>query len=68
MKQLYVRVGMSVDCTDEEYEKLHELMSYSHEKAEDFLWDLYLKNHSISGKCYLPAGIYDNPNFVDFEF
>lgn len=68
MKRLWARIGTMITCTDEEYEELKELMETKHDDAEAFLWDLYNKNHELSGESYLPAYTDDNPNEEDFEF
>lgn len=68
MKRLWARIGTTIQCSDEEYEKLKELMETDEDKAQSFLWDLYNKHHELDGESYLPADTDDNPNEDDFEF
>lgn len=68
MKNLWARVGMQITCSDENYEKLQQLMKTDENAAKEFLWDLIFFNHEFAGDSYLPGRIDDNPNEEDFDF
>lgn len=68
MKRLWARIGMSIPCTDEEYEELKLLMETDTDKAQDLLWKMVYKTSYYDGESYLPPDADDNPNHVDFEF
>ena len=68
MRQLWARVGMQICCTDEEYEKLQQLVKTDEEAARELIWNLIFFNHEFTGESYLPGGVDENPNEEDFEF
>ena len=68
MKRLWARIGMSIPCTDEEYEELKLLMETDVDKAQDLLWKMVYKTSYYDGESYLPPDADDNPNHEDFEF
>ena len=68
MKRLWARIGTTIRCTDEEYERLKELMETDTSKAQIMLWELYYFNHELDGDSYLPPDADDNPNHDEFDF
>lgn len=65
MKKIWARIGMSVDVSDELYEKLQRLDASSNEKdwdeGTDICADLFTQQGYMDGNCYMP-------DFESFEW
>ena len=66
MKTLWARIGMSVSVTDEEYDKMQELIAEDEDEASEMISKIFLERGVIYGDSYMPgndcAGCKDNPN------
>lgn len=73
MKQIFARISMVVECTDEEYAEIFRNVELgteeSEDKARELFWKYYQRNHKVDGDCYLPANYNAecNPNADDFD-
>lgn len=72
MKTLWARVGMSIDITDAEHEKLIQLINNGDDDmARAIISKLFLNQGRINGDSYMPGnycnGCEDNPNKDEFD-
>ena len=67
-KKLWGRIAMSCTVSDEEYEKLVDLMKTKPGDAATMLDTLFSERGEHDGDNYLAAGVEDNPNLHDFDF
>ena len=66
MKTLWARIGMRVSVTDEEYDKMKELIARDTDEASEMISKIFLERGVIYGDSYMPSnycfGCEDNPN------
>lgn len=67
MKNLWARIGFTVQVTDEEHKKIKDMMLHNPDEAQNYLNALFKEKGQKDGDSYLPGGIDDNPNSQDFE-
>lgn len=67
-KKLWARIGVTIECTDEELKHLKELMNKDSDAAKEFLNKIVNERGYRSGESYLPYSTDDNPNVDDFVF